>query len=105
MIYFGYSEPPNYTSYYFTTSFQAQTCTREQTSSYPVGIECLHAGDHTILCWCCTVAALAGGKQDKRLPGSVFTYRWDTVSSDGNEIQYVMQSILVRGNVSEHMIC
>lgn len=53
-----------------------------KSASYPVGIECLHAGDHAILCWCRAVAALAGGKQGKSLPGSVFTYRWDTVSSE-----------------------
>lgn len=28
---------------------------------YSVGIECIHVGDHTILCWRRTVATLTGG--------------------------------------------
>lgn len=54
----------------------------EQTCPYPVCIECLHVADHTFLYWCWAVAALAGGKQGKCLPSSVFGYRWDTASSE-----------------------
>lgn len=74
-----------------------QTHTLQWASSYPVCIECLHACDHTILHWRCAVAALAGGEQEKSLPGSIFSYRWDAVSSEGMT-EEVMHLSLVRGS-------
>lgn len=58
-----YSELSNYKTsvllfHDLAVDFQ-NTRTHERTSSYPVGIECLHGSDHTILCWCFAVAALA----------------------------------------------
>lgn len=51
---------------------------------YPIGIECVHVGDHTILCRRTAVATLTGGVQQQCFSGSFFSYRWYTFKSKGN---------------------